>query len=83
MVPVDHVARVVVASAFFPPSTPLGVAHVNAHPRLTFNQYLGVLETYGYEVPEVEYSEWTAKMEEYCATASEQGREEHALYVRP
>ena len=79
MVPVDHVARVVVASAVFPPCTPLGVAQVTAHPRLTFNQYLDVLETYGYEVREIEYEEWRKKMEDYCATAAEQGREEHAL----
>jgi L-aminoadipate-semialdehyde dehydrogenase len=38
MVPVDHVARIVIATAFHPPRTPVGVAHVTGHPRLRFNQ---------------------------------------------
>jgi L-aminoadipate-semialdehyde dehydrogenase len=77
-VPVDHVARVVVASALNPPKTPLAVAQVTSHPRLTFSQYLATLQTYGYDVPEVEYAEWKKKLEEYAAT---EGKEQHALYV--
>ena len=76
MVPVNHVARVIVASALSPPVTPLGVAQVTSHPRLTFSQYLGTLQTYGYDVPEVEYSVWKKKLEEYAANET---NEQHAL----
>jgi L-aminoadipate-semialdehyde dehydrogenase len=76
MVPVNHVARVVVASAFSPPETPLGVAQVTSHPRLTFSQYLATLQTYGYEVPEVEYSAWSKRLQEYAA---DEKKEQHAL----
>ncbi|RDL40272.1 L-aminoadipate-semialdehyde dehydrogenase [Venustampulla echinocandica] len=75
--PVNHVARVVVASALSPPKTPLGVSQVTSHPRLTFSQYLSTLQTYGYDVPEVDYSVWKKKLEDY-ATADD-GREQHAL----
>ncbi|KAG0646154.1 nonribosomal peptide synthetase [Hyphodiscus hymeniophilus] len=77
MVPVNHVARVVVASALSPPKVPLGVAQVTSHPRLTFSQYLATLEHYGYDVPEVEYSAWSKKLQEYAA--ADDGREQHAL----
>lgn len=40
VVPVNSVARVVVAAALNPPIAPLGVAQVTSHPRLTFRQYL-------------------------------------------
>jgi len=76
MVPVNHVARVVVAAAFSPAKTPLGVAQVTSHPRITFSQYLATLEVYGYDVPEVDYSVWSKKLEEY---ATEEGKEQHAL----
>lgn len=76
MVPVDHVARVVIAAAFSPPVEPLGVAQVTSHPRLTFRQYLATLETYGYTVPEVPYKQWKASLEQYAAT---EGNEQHAL----
>lgn len=76
MVPVNHVARIVIAAALSPPKRPLGVAQVTSHPRLTFSQYLATLQKYGYDVPEVEYAVWKAKLEEYAA---EEGREQHAL----
>ena len=76
MVPVNHVARAVVASAFSPPETPLGVTQVTSHPRLTFSQYLATLQTYGYEVPEVEYSAWSKRLQEYAA---DEKKEQHAL----
>ncbi|RMJ22168.1 L-aminoadipate-semialdehyde dehydrogenase, large subunit [Aspergillus sp. HF37] len=65
MVPVDHVARVVIASAFYPPCEPIGVAHVTGHPRLRFNQFLGALQTYGYDVPQVDYIPWSMSLEQY------------------
>lgn len=76
MVPVNHVARVVVASALSPPQAPLGVAQVTSHPRLTFSQYLATLQTFGYDVPEVEYSVWKKKLEDYAA---QENKEQHAL----
>ena len=80
MVPVNHVARVVVATALSPPKTPLGVAQVTGRPRMTFSEYLATLQTYGYDIPEVEYSVWKKKLEDYAAAADD-GREQHALYV--
>lgn len=77
-VPVTHVARVVIASTLHPPATPLGVAQVTSHPRLTFNQLVGSLEVYGYSVPQISYDEWRNKMEDYVAESAP-GREEHAL----
>ncbi|KAH6682753.1 hypothetical protein B0J14DRAFT_622883 [Halenospora varia] len=77
MAPVNHVARVVVAAALSPPKTPLGTAQVTSHPRLTFSQYLETLQTYGYDVEEVEYGVWSRKLEEYAA--ADDGREQHAL----
>ena len=76
MVPVNHVARLVVAAALSPPKKELSVAQVTSHPRLTFSQYLATLEAYGYQVPEVEYSVWKGKLEEY---AGMEGKEQHAL----
>ena len=65
MVPVDHVVRVVVACAFRPPASPLGVAHVTGHPRLRFNQFLAALETYGYDVTVADYVPWSGALENY------------------
>lgn len=65
MVPVDHVARVVIASAFQPPRSPIGVAQVTGHPRLRFNQFLGALQLYGYNVPQVDYVPWSLALEQY------------------
>ncbi|KAJ3464517.1 hypothetical protein MRS44_009303 [Fusarium solani] len=50
-VPVDHVARVVIASALNP-LPGVNVVHVTAHPRLRMNEFLSALEYYGYKVPE-------------------------------
>ena len=79
MVPVTHVARVVVASMFDAPVEPLGVAQVTSHPRLTFNEFVGSLENYGYTVPQVSYNEWRKKMEQYVASSTEERKEDHAL----
>ncbi|KAL9621547.1 MAG: hypothetical protein Q9204_008111, partial [Flavoplaca sp. TL-2023a] len=63
MVPVNHVARCVVACAFHPPSSTnststISVAQVTANPRLTFTQFTDVLKVYGYAVDSVPYEEW-------------------------
>lgn len=82
MVPVTHVSRVVVASAFSPPVAPLGVAQITSHPRITFNDFLGALSAFGYNVPQVPYAEWKKRMEAYVAGTGEYNtpdREDHAL----
>ena len=79
MVPVDHVARVVVASALHPPVSPIGVAQVTSHPRLRFDEFLSTLESYGYQTPEVDYSTWKAKLERYVADGVQKDDTQHAL----
>ena len=79
MVPVDHVARVVVASAFNVPGSPLSIAQVTSHPRLHFNEYLATLHEYGYEVPEVDYPTWRASLENYISADDEPSQGQHAL----
>ncbi|KAH0353186.1 large subunit of L-aminoadipate-semialdehyde dehydrogenase, partial [Aureobasidium melanogenum] len=75
MVPVDHVARLVIATALNQPVAPMVVCHVTGHPRLTFNQYLAALEAFGYEAPKVDFPKWRDAVEKFV----EQGKEEHAL----
>ncbi|KAF2745813.1 large subunit of L-aminoadipate-semialdehyde dehydrogenase [Sporormia fimetaria CBS 119925] len=80
MVPVTHVSRVVVASAFNPPISPLGVAQITSRPRITFNTFLGALDKYGYKVPQVDYEKWKREMEAYVADSTpSSGKEPHAL----
>lgn len=81
MVPVTHVSRVVVASSFNPPVAPLGVAQITSHPRITFNDFVGTLEKYGYSVPATSYESWRHKMESYVACQGDYRdvTEEHAL----
>ncbi|KAI4121611.1 MAG: hypothetical protein LQ347_006797 [Umbilicaria vellea] len=78
-VPVNHVARVVVASAFNPPQSPLGVAQVTSHPRLRFHEYLATLQHYGYDVPEVDYPTWRSALEKYVSAEEEPPQGQHAL----
>ncbi|CBF81555.1 hypothetical protein AN5610.2 [Aspergillus nidulans FGSC A4] len=80
MVPVDHVARVVIAGAFQPPVSPIGVAQVTGHPRLRFNQFLGALQLYGYNVPQVDYVPWSKLLEQYVNSGEHDDLEsQHAL----
>ena len=81
MAPVNYVARVVIASAFHPPKSPLGVSQVTSHPRLQFREYLSALQTYGYLVPEAKYSAWREAFEKYVEGDPQTGREQHALLV--
>ncbi|CAM1504022.1 Fc.00g016130.m01.CDS01 [Cosmosporella sp. VM-42] len=79
-VPVNHVSRVVVACALNPLSEGVHVAHVTGHPRLRMNEYLSVLEYYGYKIPEVSYDDWKEEMEKYVsAGGQEKDEEQHAL----
>lgn len=79
MVPVDHVARLVIAAAFNQPGAQMSVCHLTSHPRLTYNQYLASLETFGYEAKLVEYPEWKEALENYVESSQEQEKEELAL----
>jgi L-aminoadipate-semialdehyde dehydrogenase len=79
-VPVNHVARVVVASAFNPLSSGVHVVHVTAHPRLRMNEYLSILEYYGYKTPEVSYAAWKEELEKFVSAGTlEKDQEQHAL----
>jgi L-aminoadipate-semialdehyde dehydrogenase len=65
-VPVDHVARVVVASALHPPvAEKLSVVQVTGHPRIRFNEMLKSLNDFGYKVAKAEYREWCKSLETY------------------
>lgn len=65
-VPVDHVARVVVASALHPPTAEkLSVVQVTGHPRIKFNEMLASLNEFGYNVKKNEYREWCKDLEKY------------------
>ncbi|KAL8880031.1 MAG: hypothetical protein Q9192_008106, partial [Flavoplaca navasiana] len=85
MVPVNHVARCVVACAFHPPSSSsnVNVAQVTANPRLTFTQFTDVLRVHGYGVDSIPYEEWKRKLVGYVEQQQQQGgqeaKEEHAL----
>lgn len=85
MVPVDHVARVVVACAFFPPGSGHAntVAHVTSHPRLRFTNFLGSLATFNYPVSTADYIPWRIALEKHimAPSASDGGKEEqNALF---
>ncbi|KAI1771602.1 large subunit of L-aminoadipate-semialdehyde dehydrogenase [Hypoxylon cercidicola] len=79
-VPVNHVARVVVAAALNPLDGGVHVIHVTAHPRLRMNEYLSILEYYGYKTPEVSYDSWKQALEEFVSAGTlEKDQEQHAL----
>ncbi|KAI1469225.1 large subunit of L-aminoadipate-semialdehyde dehydrogenase [Daldinia caldariorum] len=79
-VPVNHVARVVVAAALNPLPDGVHVVHVTGHPRLRMNEYLSILEYYGYKAPEISYDSWKQELENFVsAGALEKDQEQHAL----
>lgn len=78
--PVNHVARVVVAAALNPLPKGVHVVHVTAHPRLRMNEYLSILEYYGYRTPEVSYDAWKEELERFVSAGPlEKDAEQHAL----
>jgi L-aminoadipate-semialdehyde dehydrogenase len=80
MVPVDHVARVVVASSLHPPSTPQKIVQVTSHPRFRFYEFLSCLEKYGYTCPEVPYPDWRDALNTYVSDGgANMDDEQHAL----
>ncbi|KAK9477260.1 hypothetical protein V1514DRAFT_353454 [Lipomyces japonicus] len=77
MVPVDHVARVVVASSLYSPKAgELKVVQVTGHPRLRFNQFLDNLAVFGYSTKKVDYIPWRIALERYVVEESK----DNALY---
>ncbi|KAK5626701.1 hypothetical protein RRF57_002416 [Xylaria bambusicola] len=80
MVPVNRVARIVVAAGLHLATATdlnLGVAQVTSRdPRLTVNQWIGALESYGYRLPMVPYQDWRNKVTGYVNDGS---REEYSL----
>ncbi|CDK24273.1 unnamed protein product [Kuraishia capsulata CBS 1993] len=68
-VPVDHVSRVVTACGLHPPRGEnkeiLPVVHVTGHPRIKFNEFLGSLAKYGYDVSVEDYVKWTVSLEKF------------------
>ncbi|KAI3319047.1 putative aminoadipate protein [Xylariaceae sp. AK1471] len=78
--PVNHVARLVVASALNPIPNGVHVIHVTAHPRLRMNEYLSIIEYYGYKAPEVSYDSWKSELETFVSAGTlEKDQEQHAL----
>jgi len=76
MVPVTHVAQKIIATAFVGQCG--SVSQVEAHPRLTFNEFLGTLEDYGFTAPITPYPAWGRKVEQYVESSDPQ-QEELAL----
>lgn len=79
MVPVDHVARIVVAAASPFNEGALCVCQVTSHPRLQMDQFLAVVEAYGFDLPEVDYETWRMRLERYVRSSEDTGSEVHAL----
>lgn len=76
MVPVTHVAQKILGAAIWADKGT--VSHVEAHPRLTFNEFLSTLGDVGYSVPLVSYETWKQKVERYNESGNPD-REELAL----
>ena len=79
-VPVDHVARVVVAAALNPIPGGQHVVHVTGHPRLRMNEYLSFVGHYGFDITEASYDDWKNTLEQYVSAGGrERDQEQHAL----
>ncbi|KAL8762296.1 MAG: hypothetical protein Q9184_001665 [Pyrenodesmia sp. 2 TL-2023] len=88
MVPINHVARCVVACALHPsPSPPHQTSPNNTYittaqitaptPRMTFTSFASALKIYGYPVPIIPYPEWKEKLIAYVESLSAQGSTSH------
>ena len=76
MVPVTHVAQKVIGAAIW--GAKGTVSQVEAHPRLTFNQFLSTLEEVGYATPLMSYDTWKSRVQQYVESP-EPNQEELAL----
>ncbi|KAL2683125.1 hypothetical protein Neosp_007592 [[Neocosmospora] mangrovei] len=72
--------NVVIASALNP-RPGVNAVHVTAHPRLRMNEFLSLLEYYGYNVSEVDYEEWKTRLEEFVSAGSTKKDQENAVTV--
>ncbi|WWC63624.1 L-aminoadipate-semialdehyde dehydrogenase [Kwoniella dejecticola CBS 10117] len=64
--PVDHVALLASSAAISSlPNRPFSIAQVTGHPKIRFNDLLGSLSVYGYQVQQVEYILWRTKLEQH------------------
>ena len=73
LVPVSHCARIVMAASLHPLASEgqgVKVVQVTPHPQLPWNDFIGTLETHGYDTPLLPYDQWKAKLETYVATPS-------------
>lgn len=64
MVPVNHVARITTAVALSAKAG-MPVHHVTARPLPRFNDFLGALNTYGWQLERVEYLVWREQLEQH------------------
>ncbi|MCJ1466777.1 large subunit of alpha-aminoadipate reductase [Pseudocyphellaria aurata] len=78
MCPVDFVSRLIVAASLHSQDS-LTVMQCTSHPRLRFNEYLGMLKDFGYDVPKVDYIPWRVSLERYVAQDNEKSETQHAL----
>ncbi|KAK8854497.1 L-aminoadipate-semialdehyde dehydrogenase [Kwoniella newhampshirensis] len=66
LTPVNHVALLASLSTLSSsPTSAFNILHVRGHPTIRFNDLLGALSTYGYEVTQVEYVHWRTKLEQH------------------
>lgn len=64
--PVDHVARLSsLATLSSSASSAFNIMHVTGHPKIRFNDLLGSLQLYGYDVKRVEYVHWRTRLEQH------------------
>ncbi|CAO1622653.1 unnamed protein product [Parajaminaea phylloscopi] len=93
MTPVDHVARVCSLASIRARSekgdvagTKAKVCQITAHPQLRYNDLLGALVRYGWNVQRTDYIVWRTKLEEHVLNSSvsepqsEEQREANALF---
>jgi L-aminoadipate-semialdehyde dehydrogenase len=71
MVPVDHVALAIGAATLSAASAPMEVLHMTAQPLPTFNNVLGALGPFGYDVQPAEYVLWRRRLEQHVLEAQD------------
>lgn len=82
-VPVDHVARIVLAtslSSIIESFEGVKVAHVTGRPRIPFNEYLSSVNEFGYNVNAINYSAWKTELENFVTDTSINKGQESALF---
>jgi L-2-aminoadipate reductase len=76
MVPVDHVAKIVCASALHSMQDAMYTVHVTGHPRSRFVDILSSLSEYGFPVSTIDYVPWRTALERFTVLESK----DNALY---